>query len=134
MYGEAVMAVSTGAASGVLSYLIEGQVDILRTRISAIFRRSGNPQEEATALQVLDEHSVALTRREITERTVTDTWTELFAALLDAHSDARTGIEEVTTSAPTRTLNIDSQHNHGSGVFIGNSHYGDININTRDDR
>ncbi|WP_267714307.1 hypothetical protein [Streptomyces sp. CoH17] len=133
MYEEAVMAVSTGAASGVLSYLLQGQADALRTRISAIFRR-GNPQEEAAALQVLDEHAAALARHGITERTVTDTWTELLATFLDAHPSARADIEELKTTAPTKSVNIGSQHNHGSGAFIGNDHYGDININTRDDR
>lgn len=134
MYEEAVMAVSTGAASGVLSYLLQGQVDALRTRISAIFRRGGNPQEEATALQVLDAHAAALARHEITERTVTDTWTELLAAFLDAHPSARADIDQLKTMAPTKTVNVGSQHNHGSGTFIGNDHYGDININTRDGR
>ncbi|MFF1479332.1 hypothetical protein ACFVYD_17520 [Streptomyces sp. NPDC058301] len=124
---------STGAASGVLSYLLQGQADALRTRISAIFRR-GNPQEEAAALQVLDEHAAALARHGITERTVTDTWTELLATLLDAHPSARADIEELKTTAPTKSVNIGSQHNHGSGAFIGNDHYGDININTRDVR
>ncbi|WP_369224428.1 hypothetical protein AB5J52_26930 [Streptomyces sp. R39] len=124
---------STGAASGVLSYLLQGQADALRTRISAIFRR-GNPQEEAAALQVLDEHAAALARHGITERTVTDTWTELLATFLDAHPSARADIEELKTTAPTKSVNIGSQHNHGSGAFIGNDHYGDININTRDDR
>ncbi|MFC7264210.1 hypothetical protein [Streptomyces lutosisoli] len=125
---------STGAASGVLSYLLQGQADALRTRISAIFRRGGNPQEESAALQVLDEHEAALARREITERTITDTWTELLAAFLDAHPDARADIEELKTTAPTKTVNIGSQHNYGPGPFIGSDHYGDININTRDDR
>ncbi|MFD9394749.1 hypothetical protein ACFWBB_29635 [Streptomyces sp. NPDC060000] len=134
MYEETVMAVSTGAASGVLSYLLQGQADALRTRISAIFRRGGNPEEEAAALHVLNEQAAALARREITERTVTDTWTDLFAAFLDAHSDAQADIEELKTPAPTKTVTIGSQHNHGSGAFIGNDHYGNININTRDDR
>ncbi|WP_055593276.1 hypothetical protein [Streptomyces hirsutus] len=128
------MAVSTGAASGVLSYLLQGQADALRTRISAIFRRGGNPQEETAALQVLNEHAAALAQREITGRIVTEAWTELLAAFLDAHPDARADIEELKTTAPTKTVNIGSQHNHGSGAFIGNDHYGDININTRDDR
>ncbi|MDX3839792.1 hypothetical protein ACFYZ2_12320 [Streptomyces sviceus] len=134
MYEEAVMAVSTGAASGVLSYLLQGQADALRTRISAIFRRGGNPQEETAALQVLNEQVAALARHEITGRTVTDAWTELLAAFLQAHPDARADIEELKTTAPTKTVNIGSQHNHGSGAFIGSDHYGDININTRDGR
>ncbi|MGW1758479.1 hypothetical protein [Streptomyces mirabilis] len=134
MYEEAVMAVSTGAASGILSYLLQGQADALRTRISTVFRRGGNPQEETVALRLLDEHAAALARREITERNVTDAWTELLAAFLDAHRDAQADIEELRTTAPTKTVNIGSQHNHGPGAFIGNDHYGDININTRDDR
>lgn len=134
MYEEAVMAVSTGAASGVLSHLLEGQADALRTRITAIFRRGGNPQDEAAALQVLDEHAAALARHEITERIVTDTWTDLLAAVLNAHPSAQADIEELRTMVPTKTVSIGSQHNHGSGAFIGNNHYGDININTRDDR
>ncbi|MEV5507881.1 hypothetical protein [Streptomyces orinoci] len=125
---------STGAASGVLSYLLQDQADALRARISAIFRRAGSPQEEATALQVLDEQATALARHKITQRTVIDTWTELLSAFLDTHPSARSDIEELKTTAPTKTVNIGSQHNHGSGAFIGNDHYGDININTRDDR
>ncbi|WP_327358500.1 hypothetical protein [Streptomyces sp. NBC_01304] len=128
------MAVSTGAASGVLSYLLQEQVGALRNRISAIFRRHGTAQEESTALQTLDEHTADLARREITERAITDTWAELFAAFLDAHPDARADIDELKKTAPTKTINIGSQHNHGSGAFIGSDHYGDININTRGDR
>ncbi|MEV4908650.1 hypothetical protein AB0N46_28880 [Streptomyces albidoflavus] len=134
MYEEAVMAVSTGAASGVLSYLLQGQADALRTRVSAVFSRGGNPQEAATALRVLDEHAVALARHEITARTVTDAWTEMIFSFLDANPSARADIEELMASAPTKTINIGSQHNHGSGAFIGNDHYGDININPRGGR
>ncbi|MFF4980781.1 hypothetical protein ACFY3O_12065 [Streptomyces sp. NPDC001046] len=125
---------STGAASGVLSYLLQGKADALRTRISAIFRRGGNPHEETAALRVLNEHAAALARHEITGRAVTDAWTELLAAFLDAHSDARADIEELKTTAPTKTVNIGSQHNYGSGPFIGSDHYGDININTSNGR
>ncbi|MEU7488800.1 hypothetical protein [Streptomyces sp. NPDC042319] len=134
MYEEVVMAVSTGAASGVLSYLLQGQADSLRSRISAVFRRGGNPQEEAGALQMLDEHATALARHEIAEHTVMEAWTELLAAFLDAHPSARAEIDQLRTTAPTKAIHIGSQHNHGSGAFIGNDHYGNININTRDAR
>lgn len=134
MYEEAVMAISTGAASGVLSHLLQGQADVLRTRISAIFNRGGNPADTAAALQVLDEHTTALARYEITGQTVTSTWTELLAAFLDAHPSARPDVEKLATAAPTKTVNIGSQHNHGSGAFVGNDHYGDINIDTGGDR
>ncbi|WP_406208657.1 hypothetical protein [Streptomyces decoyicus] len=128
------MAVSTGAASGVLSYLLQGQVDALRTRISTIFHHRSTPQEETAALQLLEEHAAALAQREVTQRAITDTWTELLAAFLAARPDARSDIEQLKTAAPTKAVNIGSQHNHGSGAFIGSDHYGDININTRDDR
>ncbi|MFJ2861598.1 hypothetical protein [Kitasatospora sp. NPDC087314] len=85
-------------------------------------------------MQMLNEHAEALTRREITERAVTDNWTELFAAFLSAHTDARADIEELATAAPNRTTTIGSQNNYSSGVFIGNNHYGEINISTRGDR
>ncbi|MEV8400598.1 hypothetical protein ACIQRJ_15845 [Streptomyces niveus] len=134
MYEEAIMAVSTGAASGVLSYLLQGQTDSLRARISAVFRHAGNPEEETAALQVVDEHTAALVRGEITERVITETWTRLLAALLAAHPDARADIEELSATALTKTVNIGSQHNHGPGAFIGNDHYGAININTREER
>ncbi|MDC2958549.1 hypothetical protein PO587_29305 [Streptomyces gilvifuscus] len=134
MYEEAVMAVSTGAASGVLSYLLQGQADALRTRISSIFRRGDSPHEETAALQVLNEQVAALARHEITGRTITDTWTKLLGAFLQAHPDARADVEELKRTAPTKTVNVGSQHNHGSGAFIGSDHYGDININTRDGR
>ncbi|MFE2347658.1 hypothetical protein [Kitasatospora cineracea] len=84
-------------------------------------------------MQMLNEHAEALSRREITERAVTDNWTELFAAFLGAHTDARADIEELATAAPSRTT-IGSQNNYSSGVFIGNNHYGEINISTRNDR
>ncbi|MYR03961.1 MULTISPECIES: hypothetical protein [unclassified Streptomyces] len=133
MYEDVATTVSAGAASGILSYLLQGQADALRSRISAIFRH-GNPQEEAAALQVLDEHAAALARHGISERTVTDTWNELLEAFRDAHPNALADIEELKATALAKSVNIGSQHNHGSGAFIGNDHYGDININTRDDR
>jgi hypothetical protein len=36
---------------------------------------------------------------------------------------------EAMASTPTTatTINIGSQHNHGSGTFVGGNNYGDIN-------
>ncbi|MER8087259.1 hypothetical protein ACIO6T_10840 [Streptomyces sp. NPDC087532] len=51
-------------------------------------------------------------------------------AYLAAYPDARTDLEALASAAPpaTRTLNIGSQHNHGSGTFIGGDNHGGVTV------
>lgn len=135
MLDATAIALATGAASNVLAYLVQGQVDALRTRISSIFRR-GDGEEESAALRVLDDHAAALAQRRITQADVTAQWGSLLAAFLIAHPETRADIEALRSSAPpaTKTVNIGSQHNHGAGTFVGGDNHGTIGPGLRDNQ
>jgi hypothetical protein len=135
MLDEAAIALGTGAASSVLAYMLQGKADELRARISLIFRR-GTAQEQSTALQVLEEHTTALAQRQITQAEVTDQWYRLLTAFLTAYPEAGPDIEGLRSSARpgTKTVNIGSQHNHGTGTFIGGDNHGGIHLSGQGDR
>ncbi|MER5989112.1 hypothetical protein [Streptomyces sp. NPDC001787] len=129
MLDAAAIAVTTGAASNVLAYLLQGRADVLRTRISAIFRR-GNVQEESHALRALDEHIEALEHRRVSQTEVTAQWSGMLTAFLTAYPEARVDIEALRSATPsgTKTVNIGSQQNHGRGTFIGGDNHGTIRV------
>ncbi|MFJ2407080.1 hypothetical protein ACIOUE_37935 [Streptomyces xanthochromogenes] len=131
MLDATAIAVATGAAGNVIAYLIQGNIDDVRARIAAIFRRT-SAGHRAEALRVLDEDAAALSQQTVSQADVTARWTGLLTAVLAAHPDARADIEALaSTTAATKTVNIGSQHNHGGGTFIGGDHHGDIH-NGRD--
>lgn len=129
MLDAAAIAVATGAASNLVAYLLQGQSDALRTRLSAIFRR-GTAQQQSDALRTLDEDAAALAQRTVAHADITARWTGLLAALLAVCPDARADIEALASAGPSgaKTVNIGSQHNHGSGTFIGGDNHGGITV------
>ncbi|MFD8995001.1 hypothetical protein [Streptomyces abikoensis] len=129
MLDEAAIAVVTGAASNIVAYLAQGRADALRTRLSAIFR-SGTEQQQSHALRTLDEDAAALAQRTATQADVSARWTGFLTAFLAACPDARADIEALSSATPTntRTINIGSQHNHGSGTFIGGDNHGGVTV------
>ncbi|MFC9278644.1 hypothetical protein [Streptomyces collinus] len=135
MLDAAAVAVSTGAASNVLAYLLQGRIDALRTRVSAIFQR-GTAQEESDALRVLEEHAEALAQRRTTEAEVAAQWSSMLTAFLTVYPEARADIEELRSSVPsgTKTVHIGSQHNHGRGTFIGGDNHGTIRVEGQEER
>ncbi|GHH08840.1 hypothetical protein [Streptomyces rubradiris] len=135
MLDAAALAVATGAAGNVLAYLLQGQTDALRTRISAIFQR-GTAREESVALRALEEHAEALEQRRVTQAEVTAQWSSLLTAFLTAYPETRADIEALRSSLPsgTKTVHIGSQHNHGRGTFIGGDNHGTIRVDGQEER
>ncbi|MER6101122.1 hypothetical protein ABT115_01930 [Streptomyces sp. NPDC001832] len=129
MFDEAAVAIATGAASNVVAYLLQGRADALRARLDAVFQR-GTAEQRSDALQALEGDSIALARHTVTEAEATARWTRFLTAFLAACPDARTDLEALASAAPpaTRTINIGSQHNHGSGTFIGGDNHGGITV------
>jgi hypothetical protein len=126
MLDEAAIAIATGAAGNIIAYMLNGRVDALRVRLARIFRY-GTDQERAAALRTLEDDAVALTQREISNTDLTGRWTSLLLSYITAHPEARGDIEALA-SAPiiNKTVNIGSQHNHGSGPFISGDNYGSM--------
>ena len=126
MLDEVTIAIASGAAGNIVAYMFYGRVDALRVRFARIFRH-GTEQEQAAALHTLEDNAVALTQREVPQADLTGRWTSFLLSYLTAHPEARGDIEAFA-SAPVvnKTMNIGSQHNHGSGTFIGGDNYGDM--------
>jgi hypothetical protein len=120
-------AIITGAAGNLVAYMLNGQVDAVRSWVGRIFR-GGSKQEQATSLRAVDNDSNALARRAASEAEVKARWSVLLAGYLGEHPEIRSDIEAIAKSAPTATgtMNVGQQHNHSSGTFIGRDNYGDI--------
>jgi hypothetical protein len=129
MLDEAAAAVATGAAGNIVAYLVQGHADTLRARIAAIFRHGG-PERESEALRMLADDASALSQSTGNQAAATVRWTALLTAVLAAHSEACPEVEALAASAPaaTKTVHIGSQHNHGSGTFIGGDNTGFIHL------
>ncbi|MFD0061741.1 hypothetical protein [Streptomyces sp. NPDC056690] len=126
MLNEAAIAVASGAASNVVAYLAQGRIDAVRARVIAIFRRDG-AHSEAEALRLLNEDSAALLERRISEAEAAVRWAGLLTAALAAHSEARPDMDALAAANPAaKTVHIGSQHNHGTGTFVGGDNYGSI--------
>ncbi|MET8964061.1 hypothetical protein ABZX69_32100 [Streptomyces sp. NPDC004074] len=126
MLDEAAIALATGAASNVIAYVAQGRVDAIRSRISGIFRRGGASREDE-ALRILADDAAALSQRRINQTEATIRWTGLLTAALAAYPDVRPDMEALAAAVPSsKTVNIGSQHNHGSGTFVGGDNYGTI--------
>jgi hypothetical protein len=126
MLDEVAIAIATGAAGNIVAYMLNGRVDALRAQVARIFRH-GTEQERSAALRTLKEDAVALTQQGASKTDVTGRWTSLLLSYLAAHPEAQ-GEIKAFASAPiiNKTMNIGSQHNHGSGPFIGGDNYGDM--------
>ncbi|MGW3012037.1 hypothetical protein ACWC9R_24860 [Streptomyces sp. NPDC001219] len=127
MLDEAALAVATGAAGNVIAYLVQGRAEAVRTRISAIFRHGGVGRDDE-AMRLLDDDTASLAQHRISQAEATVRWTGLLTAALAAHPDARSDMEALAAFAPPtmKTVSIGSQHNHGSGTFIGGDNHGRI--------
>ena len=126
MLDEVATAIATGAAGNIIAYMLNGQVDALRGQVARIFRHGTEPERSAV-LRTLKDDAVTLTQQEASKTDVTGRWTSILLSYLAAHPEARGDIEAFA-SAPVinKTMNIGSQHNHGSGPFIGGDNYGNM--------
>jgi hypothetical protein len=123
---EVTIAIATGAAGNIVAYMFNGRVDALRGQVARIFRH-GAVQEQSAVLRTLEDDAAALTQQEVSKTDLTGQWTSLLLSYLTAHPEARGDIEAFASAAViNRTLNIGSQHNYGSGTFIGGDNYGNM--------
>ncbi|MET8864034.1 hypothetical protein ABZW11_13865 [Nonomuraea sp. NPDC004580] len=121
------MAIITGAAGNLVAYMLNGQVDAVRSRIKRIFR-GGTEEERSRSLRAAEEDSAALARRAASETDVRARWGVHLAAYLAEHPEVLPDLEDIAQSAPTAVegMIVGEQHNHGSGTFIGRDNYGGI--------
>ena len=126
MLDEVTTAIATGAAGNIIAYMLNGQVDALRAQIVRIFQH-GSEQERSLALHTVEDDVVALTQKKASESDVTGRWTGLLLSYLTAHPEAYGDIKAFASGpVVNKTTSIGSQHNHGSGPFIGGDNYGDM--------
>jgi len=128
MLDEVATAIATGAAGNIIAYMLNGRVDALRAQVGRMFRH-GTEQEQALALRTLEDDAAALTQQGASETALTGRWISLLLSYLTAHPEARGDIEAFASSpVANKAMNIGSQHNHGSGTFIGGDNYGNIHF------
>ncbi len=125
MLDEVAAAIATGAAGNIIAYMLNGQVDALRAQVARIVRH-GTEQERSVVLQTLEDDAVALTNKKASETDLTRRWTDILLSYLAAYPESLGDIEAFGTMAINKTMNIGSQHNHGSGPFIGGDNYGNM--------
>jgi hypothetical protein len=131
VFEEATTAIITGAAGNIVAYILNGRVDALRAWVSKIFR-NGTEEQRSAPLRALAEDSNALVLGTTSELDVRTRWTILLTSLLTAHPEVLGDVDAMAARPnPTGTINIGSQHNHGSGTFIAGDYYGDGNLRPR---
>jgi hypothetical protein len=131
MLDEVATAIATGAAGNIIAYMLNGQVDALRAQVVRIFRH-GTDQERFVALRTLENDAAALTQKRASEADLTGRWTSLLLTYLTAHPEARGDIKAfATVPIVNKTMNVGSQHNHGSGPFIGGDNYGNMTFKSQ---
>ncbi|WP_433462719.1 hypothetical protein [Spirillospora sp. CA-128828] len=120
-------AIITGAAGNLVAYMLNGQVDAVRSWVGRIFR-GGSEEDQATSLRIVEEDLTSLTQRAVSEVEVRARWGALLAAYLAEHPEIRADLEGMAKSTfmTTETMNVGEQHNYGSGSFIGRDNYGEI--------
>jgi hypothetical protein len=127
MLDEVAIAISTGAAGNIVAYMLNGQVDALRAKITLVFRH-GTEQERADALRSLEDDAVALTQQKASEAGLTKQWSNSLLSYLTTHPEAREDIASFASAPVNRkTVIIGSQTFHGPGSFGGDNN-GTINI------
>jgi hypothetical protein len=130
MLDPATTAIITGAAGNVVAYMLNGRADALRTWMARIFR-TGTEEQRFRPFHMLEEDIAALTNQLTSEADVQARWSDLLASHLAAHPEARADIGAMgSTPIAMKTVGIGTQHNHGSGTFIGGDNYGHINSPT----
>ena len=106
--------------------MLNGQVDVLRAQIIRIFRH-GTEQERSLALHTVEDDVAALTQKKASESDITGQWRGLLLSYLASHPEAYEDIKAFASgSVVNKVTSIGSQHNHGSGPFIGGDNYGDM--------
>jgi hypothetical protein len=127
MLDEVATEIATGAAGNIIAYMLNGRVDALRAQVARVFRH-GTHQEQAAALHAVEDDTAALAQQEASQADLTARWANLLLSYLTAHPEARKDVETLAfPQVVNKTTNIGSQHNHGSGIFIGGDNYGTIN-------
>lgn len=130
MLDQVAIAIATGAAGNVIAYMLNGRVDALRAQVTHLFRRDSE-QERAIVLQRLDDDVLALAKQTRSDAELTARWAAMFATLLETGHGAREELSNFAAApVPGKTVHIGSQHNHGSGVFIGGDNHGGIEVST----
>ena len=133
MLDAVTTAVATGAAGNIVAYMLTGRVHALRAQIAHIFRH-GTERERSAALSAVEDDVVALEQRDESKANVTGRWTSILVAYLAAHPEALRDVETfASASVVNKTMNVNSQHNYGSGVFIGGDNYGSLTSGTGND-
>lgn len=127
MIEDIAMAVSTGAAGNIVAYMLNGQVDALRSQVARIFRH-GTEQERSHALQTLERDAVALDGHDVTRAALTNQWRDLLLAYLTSHPEARDEIEYFATSPlnVAVTTKIKSIKHTGTGPQILGPNFGNM--------
>ncbi len=126
MLDEVATTIATGAAGNIIAYMLNGQVDALRAQIARIFRH-GSEQERSAVLRTLEDDIVALTQNLTSDTDITEQWTSLLFSYVTAHPEARADIEAFASDLViNKTISVGSQHNYGSGPFIGGDNYGNM--------
>ena len=128
MLDEVATTIATGAAGNIIAYMLNGRVDALRAQVGRMFRH-GTEHERSVALRALEDDTVALTQQGASKADLTGRWTSLLLSYLAVHPEALGDIEAfASTPVISNTMNVGSQHNYGSGPFIGGDNYGNINF------
>jgi hypothetical protein len=128
MLDELATAIATGAAGNMIAYMFNGRVDALRAQVARMFRH-GTEHERSAALRTLEDDTIALAQRRASKADLTARWASLLLSYLTVHPEARGDIEAfASTPVINKTMSVGSQHNYGSGTFIGGDNYGNMNF------
>ncbi|MEU7840629.1 hypothetical protein AB0B39_06625 [Micromonospora sp. NPDC049114] len=121
------MAIVTGAAGNVVAYMLNGEVDTLRTWAKRIFRPASG-SSEATQVGSIVRDCAALTEGALSETETRIRWKAILETYLSEHPEVRPEIEALASSAPAKTdgMYVGTQRNESGGVFIGRDNHGDI--------
>ena len=126
MFDPTTMAIITGAAGNIVAYMLSGRIDDLRGWVTRAFRRTETEREKS--LLTVEEDMAALREGRASAAEVKLRWTAMLAAYLAAEPEARADIDAMASGGKesARSVRIWSQHNHGSGIFIGGDNFGGI--------
>ncbi|MBG6069386.1 hypothetical protein [Micromonospora ureilytica] len=126
MLDATATAIITGAAGNIVAYMLNGRIDELRSWATRTFRRGTEDQRRAS-LEALTQDSAALTHGQMSQAEIKSRWAAVLAAYLTSHPEAQADIDSMASEGGTvKSVKIGSQHNHGSGVFIGGDNFGGI--------
>lgn len=130
MLDDATMAVITGAAGNLAAYMLSGRVDAARGWLTRIYR-SEPEADRLESIRALNADAAALAQHTRSETEMRAWWISRFTLYLAAHPEAATDLKALANvEAVTETQNVGSQHNNGSGTFIGRDNHGQINPGT----